>query len=460
MDSKEIIERIESKYPVNKVFAKYRGHEYQIYPWLKGRLFHFLMTGKEVLQGKDASVLSLQLKTLFYGWTNFFRKYNVWIFSKSFNRLEIEGEYHDKILEYIGELFGDQAWFIEFHLFNSRRHSKLKSKYISSKAILLLVEEVYSRFFLRKLTFKNLDILSEIQQELGGSVDVTQICKKYIAQHRVMSLALKILPNPTNVFLTVGYTNYGYIRAFKERGIKVFEFQHGMITKYHQGYYFKSVFDSCQFPDVLAVTGIRNKEVFDEDNLVAIKSVVPVGSYVLSHYYKLKDASVGKKIKVIAVSLQDGENCEELVPFIIKCAEILSGIQFLLKRRSVTEEYYTSKYTFPSNVVFEEKANVYELMAKGDAHCTIYSTAAVESLSLGTTNIIYNYKNFANLHLQQIKENKYSHFVESVDSFCEVVEGLFVPEPIDVVKSNQQNVQANYEESIRVLIKSELNEFS
>ena len=283
MTTREKVEEVESKIDFEKLSISKFGRTFQVYPWMKGRLFHKLITGSETLQGKNIRLFFRQIRSVFYGCWNFFRKYDVWAFSTSSERRLIDGKYHDKCFDYIGNNCGIKLLLIESRLFNYFPYRKIASKYAVSKSGIMLLEEIAGKFILRKINPELKQELTKLLAHVPDGINAKGILRKNLAQYKLMKLWLKLLPNPKVVFMTVAYTNFGYIRAFKERGIKVVEFQHGIISKNHHAYFYSKDIDPIQFPDYVVSTGDFEKSVFDEENHFPVKEVIPIGSFILDH---------------------------------------------------------------------------------------------------------------------------------------------------------------------------------
>jgi hypothetical protein len=461
MQIDEIIRKVESRRGLEGCTVRFRDKVFQVYPWVKSRIFHEMMTGKEVLQEKDGNVLWLQITSLFYGWWNFFRRYDVWVFTSSAERRQLGDVYFDKLFDFAGNELSLKTWILELRLFQVYPFRKIASKYASSRSLLMLPEEVYARLFLRKVHIENAAVLQEIQQELGTHVDVHAVVRKYLAQYAMMRFLLKLRPNPKLVCLSVSYTNFGYIRAFREKGIPVVEFQHGLISEEHYAYNYRMPLDAIQFPDYLASIGQFEQAVFANGNTFPLKQVFPVGSYILDHYQAAKPERAGNPVHSIAVSLQDGAENLAILPLLIAAAKALPEVQFYLKPRRTSVAFYLEQYEFPVNIHFEETKNIYALMAACDVHTTIYSTCAVEALSLGVPNILFDHLGLAKSQLgSQLSENPFTYFAQDPADFVSFVKDLLLPRKDEVIASNSKNIACNYQANLKACVHTILNEHS
>lgn len=444
----DIIENIEENYNVKNIQTTRYGLTFEIYPWIKAKLFHKYIMGVDTLKNKSIAVLCSQILSLFYGtWNLFIRKYEIWAFTNSIERIKISNKYHDKVFDGIEKQLNSKMLIIEFRLFKKYNYFKVASKYVTSKSIFLLFEELYGLLFIRKIHIDNSEIIDQIETELNCKIKIKSIVRKQLAQYRMMRFWLAILPNPKVVFLTVSYSNYGYITAFKEKGIKVIEFQHGVINKNHQAYYYKAKLNPTQFPDSLCVFGTNEFDFLKMDTEFPHVNNFVVGRSIIEYY--LHKAIENKEIKKICVSLQDGPVSDELIHFLLEFNSGLSKtFEFVLVPRRTSKKHYLEKYNFPDNFSFSSQ-NIYENIAQSDAHITAYSTTAIEALSIGKRSILIDIKGKAIEVFKDALGNNEFAFI--TDSFVELENHLSNSEIIEkaiIAKSNDYNIKSNYSNNI------------
>ncbi|MCH1479886.1 MAG: hypothetical protein L7U23_07285 [Crocinitomicaceae bacterium] len=444
----ELITLIETKHNVQSITARKFNRTFEIYPWIKAKVFHKMVLGKESLASKSTKSLLGQFKSLFYGtWNLFIRKYEIWAFTTSVERIKIEGKFTDKLFDRISSFSKGNVLIIEFQYFKKYPLKKVASKYVSSKALFLLSEEIYSRFFLRKTQIKNKAIIKEIEASLKCSVNADAIVKKNLAQYRMMKFWLKILPNPKYVFLTVSYNHYGYIRAFKESGIPVVEFQHGVISANHQAYNYIAQLEPIQFPDVISVFGENENTYLNEQSNMPIQYAHVIGRSIIDHYYSL--AKENETIQTISVALQDGPIGNKTIEFLLafnRCSE--KKYIFNLVPRRTSEASYKKDFEFPDNFKFT-KENIYHTISHSDVNVTAYSTVAIEALSLGKRSYLINIENKAKeVFLSILGDNPYVHFVDEPNELTELLsKHERNPKKHEVNLSNDVNISSNYKQN-------------
>jgi len=453
MTTKEKVEEIEGKIAVDEITIEKFGREFQIYPWLKGRLFHKHITGSETMQEKDFRLLVKQLLSLFYGCWNIFRKHEIWAFTSSSERRLIDGKYYDKLFDFIGNESGKKTLLVELRLFNYYPYRKIASKRAISRSLFIFLEEFYGRFILRMPEVKNQDILNDLNNEFDGDISEQEVIKKYLSQYKMMKFWLKILPNPKVVYISVGYTSFGYIRAFKEKGIKVVEFQHGLMTKNHSAYYYKKQFDSIQFPDNIVSVGECEIEVFDDQNTFPVNSVIPVGSYILDHYSSLDAKEKWSSPPKIVFAMQDGIIGDQLAEFVVELLPKIDGLaQVVMKTRRTSPDYYQTKYEALKKVEFID-VSFYDVLLESDIHATVYSTTAIESLSLGRQNILINIDNLSVEQLNsKLEGNNFTTIVDNVEAFIVAVREMKDTDKDSIKNSNSYNIKPGYKANILRLL--------
>ena len=447
----ELVAEIETKYDVRGIQTSRFNRSFEIYPWIKAKLFHKLVLGKESLANKSSKSLLLQFKSLFYGtWNLFIHKYEIWAFTNSVERIEINGRYSDKLFDKISSATKGKILLIEFQYFKKFPLRKVASKYVSSKALFLLSEEIYGRLFLRKFKVNNHEIITEIQNELKCQVNLNSILRKNLAQYRMMKFWLKILPNPKYVFMSVAYNHYGYIRAFKEASIPLIEFQHGVISENHQAYNYKAKLSPYQFPDYLAVFGENERRFLTQKSQIPIQGVSIIGRSIIDHYLNENKEKANKKN--ICVALQDGPIGDKAIAFLLdfnKASEI--KYNFILVPRRTSEMTYKNLFEFPVNFSFSKK-NIYEALALCDVNITAYSTVASEALSMGKVSILINIENKAKeVFEESLGENPYVHFINQPNDLVRILQKE-IPSKYEIAGSNNLNIKSDYQNNCTIMM--------
>ncbi len=436
----KVIQSIESEFEVEKV--QYKG--LPLWLEIRNRFFFKLSIGKETNLKVNASLAFSLLQAVFYGFFNWFRSYDAWFLGSGLNRVLLDGKYYDKLFDYPAQRIG-KSLFIELSTQKTKKRNTIASKYIVSRAPLIVLEKMFSLFF----NIKKVDqtIIEEIIKKYEIDYKPDYAIKKMVAQYRVMKLLLRLKKVPKVVFIAPSYTAYGFIRAFKEKGVKVVEVQHGVINGEHFGYNVYQSFDRVYFPDYLLSFGEREKRVFESPNLsIRQENIFPVGSFYIEHVQNNYPKSVSNDGQLIfSVSLQDCDIGQKLIPFLIEVARDNSNFSFLLKPRRTTIEEYLSLYDFPENMSLVGDKNVYETIMESHIHITAYSSCALEAPAMGRKNILVNFENKAIEYYGAILGKETTSYISTKSEFETVVAQLtFNPEQVrsdhkDVIVSGYKN---------------------
>jgi len=436
--------------PVSDLIWTRWGKGFQIYPWVKVRLLHKWTMGKETHVEKSRALFWGQVRSLFFGWKSFSKGSDYWMISNHLERTKINGKWKDKLFDPIADYLGqDKCRFIELQLFPPYQSDEVYSKRIISKAWWMLPEELIARLSI--LFFGRFEFPKEFKdmmKDLDVDVDLPSIVAKNWSQYIWMTWLLKWIKHPKAVFLTVSYSNFGYIRAFKEKGIKVIECQHGWIGGGHFSYRYDAQMDPIQFPDEMLVFGESDVINLKMANF-PVREIIPIGKSIIQYYQdKVPSSFVG--VKKISVALQDGIFSFELLKFVLECANSWGkDILWVIQNRRMPQEELESAFTFPKNVVWSN-VGIYDCIVQCDVHVTMYSTTAIEALSIGRVVCLYNWNDISMHHLgRYMPPSSYLHYVQSSEQMEAVMGGVSNVEKSSVVASNRSNIADDYDRRLK-----------
>lgn len=436
----QVIKSIEGKYDTKNVQYK------KLSLWLefRNRFFYTLSIGKESNLVINRSLYLTVFKSLFYGFFNWFRTYDCWVLSASNYRIQIGDKYFDKYFDYPASKI-KRTLFIELSVSPHYKLSRVFSKYIVSRAPIVIFEKLYSIFIVTKKI--DYSLYKDIQREYDTVIDPNYSIKKMISQYMSMKLLLFFKKTPSHVFIAPSYMSFGYVKALKEKGVIVVEVQHGVINKEHFGYNYYEEYNKNYFPDFLLSFGEREREVFDEANTyISQENVVSVGSYYIDYIANsfVREFDTSTYRLTFSVSMQDCEIGSKLLKFLINVAIKNSDCLFLLKPRRTAVSDYTSLYNIPENILFMEDLDVYKTILHSDFHITAYSSCALEAPALGVKNVLINLENKAKEYYSTVLDDNTTDYVSSEFEFNQLVSNLEIL-PKETVKSFHRGVfKANY----------------
>ena len=446
---------------------KYKG--VPIWPTLRLKSFYQIQE-----QEKGATNITRKLnftsvlvifKSFFYGISELFKlgQYEYLVFSGSERRKRVDGLYHERVVE--GLLAETNSLLIEnpFPLGKHYKKNEIPTKHIMSESILFLGIFILGFFGFKKNELENEQIILEIQKEYDFKINYNRFLLIHEGQYRLIKLLLKYFKKPKAVFFVYSASSMGYIKAFKESNIPVVEIQHGVINKEHNAYNVNTDFGKKLFPDYLLTYGNRELEVFNnpENYFINPTNVRPVGYYLLDKYLNRKTENQNEYIqnyqkkyqKIVAYTHQEVYE-KEILDFLIESANLSSKILFLLLPRFDLKDQPDN---LPENLIVEKNLNIYDCLRFVDIHSTIFSTCAIESLSFGVPNIMYNHKNFSKSYYADILgDPNHTVFIDSPYEFVHAILNHSFESKEYIAAASDNFFKRNFKENIKGFIEQEL----
>lgn len=456
----EQIRAVETSYEVDRIRA--RGH--QVWPLIRFSLWANFQSDVAPIRARSLSVArTLELiAQFFYGFTSYFRRYEYLSISDSSERKKINGRWVDKSVDYILEHL-PRTLLIELPLPKHYRKSEIQSSYIASKLPLYALEWIYATLFLRRIKIENEETIKRILADLKFDFNYHRVLRKHIAQYHVGRLLFWIY-KPKGIVIQPSYTNSGFIKAFKEKGVKIIEVQHGLITSSHEAYNVFRKLDNSYFPDYFLSYGKREGDLFNSGHFLASKDrVVPVGHYyldIINNSPRTVEEVIpeaGKFELTVSITGQNLPGVEErFVDFMIGVAELSPKVCFFYIPRNSDSAIFNIK-NYPKNLVIAVGKDTYEVIRLTSFHTTIFSTCAIEALALGTPNILVNIDNLAKGHLLDILQDpKTTTFVDTVEEYVTTLNN-FVPLQRDkILELNSYLIQSGYRQNVKRFIEEKV----
>ena len=143
----------------------------------------------------------------------------------------------------------------------------------------------------------------------------------------------------------------------------------------------------------------------------------------------------------------------------MKCDELLSEkLNWVIQTRRTPKEVYEEQIDFPANMQFGT-SSVYEAIATTDAHLTIYSTTAVESLSIGKPTVLFDLEGKATEFLGKlIGDNPFVKIVQSPAEFVTYIQQFKAHSLQEIAASNRANIQDHYKTQMDAYLHTLKNE--
>lgn len=387
-----------------------------------------------------------KLKNIFYGFKNWFRKYDYICFSDSAERRFINGVYKDKIMDDIIYRLNN-ALLIE--LPNPNHYKNTFTKYKVSQFLLDLI--VFISKIISSNTKMNNKELDNILLKEALSFDYKNIILNTEFEIKVYQILFSIY-KPKFIFINCAYCRYGVVKAARDAGIDVIELQHGVITKVHFGYISNIELNSTYLPTKLLSFGLNECNM---KNLL-IKDVIPIGSYYLN--YLLKNFKPDKELLtiiknykyVIGVSLQDADwEYFGMLSFIENVASKDKDVLYIIIPRKRKDSIKPS-----NNIILYDKLDCYNIILHCDIHVTLYSSCALEAPTLGIPNILIDIRNFATKYYKDILDKYHTKIVDNEDSFMKIIPEMAKLDKETIKAKNNTVFVTDYEKRINDFIES------
>ena len=459
---KNILKEIEGKYPVDTILVN--GE--QVWPYLRVA-YHFQYVNK-ISSQKGERPLSpslsflAKLKRLLnipYGMKHWLGKYDYIAISSTGERRSINGKYFNRLLDTIIDKLGrDKVLYIEIPIPSLHPIESIYTSKVVCYDVLELLAMIAEILTLRRYKIKNESILESINKEYDLSVDYLKVIKRFYARCMVFSLLFR-MSKPKVVLLSCYYgLLQSAIKAAKDSGAKVIEFQHGSIGEEHPAYNVYAELDKGCFPDYLAVFGKRELETFGDSRFIQPQHVYPVGSfyieYVKTNHIPNKNLVQRLKNYKVSIGITLASTAESrTVEFVCQAAVLDRDICYLLIPRYPQEEHYSS-FELPDNVMIVKDENFYELMMLADFHATVYSTCAIEAPSLGVQNILINIDGLSKrFYGNMLSDGRITRFTDTPEEFVSIANNFEKLDRDTIVKLNKDLIAVNYERNIQELLR-------
>jgi len=282
---------------------------------------------------------------------------------------------------------------------------KSKAALLKSNATTLLIEVL--PFILGKLRLGPKcipqvakDLFEDLQNELdSGIIDLEEIESSLYYMYWGKNLYTSILKIIEPNFVLIANPGcYELITAAKELGIRVIEFQHGFIDRYHPGYSWNS--DAVKFKEIMPIPDdiFLYGEYFKEELSTlgfwehSLKVVGSLGMDSVREKFR-----TGKTENIIISFTSQGIDQIKIIDFLSRFLDLARSkleIKLYIKlhpRNEIGEDPYTVAFQLNPNVkVFPSNSPIstLEIIRQSHFHLSISSTTHFEALALMTPTIV------------------------------------------------------------------------
>ncbi len=453
MNIVEKISIIEKDFPLEDI--SFKG----LPAWAVIRLYlSYHLAGKDPVKGTEF----LNVKRffyLFYGVLNYFRRYDFIAFTNASERRLLNAKLYDK-LDFLPSEY--KMLCFEQPIPGHYPRKNIPTRYIVSRLSVHGFVWLISKLVSGKIEPEN-QWLSFIEKE-KIEINVPMILKRFYAQYLVGKL-LFFLYKPKVFFVIPSFTNMGFVRAFREKGCRVVELQHGVINDVHIAYNYRNNLDTLSFPDYLFSYGQDEKKVFENNYFIPEEKVLPTGHFYLD--WLGRNFNPNKKLLEIlkkydiSIAFTAQTIIETKVnPLLFNIARQNEKVAFLYIPRIIKDRYdeLTGK---PENIIIVDWINCYEAILHADFHSTVYSTCSLEAPVLGKQNILIDFEGMAIKNYGKVlTDSKITVFVKTEKEFSEAIKSMPKISHDEIKRRGDHFIISDFKNNLKKNLQVVLNEYS
>lgn len=444
----------ERRYDVESI--RYKGE--QVWSYLRTYYFwHTVqnMTGEYARQQKQNPLQKVfkALRETFYGFRNWFKRYEYVVFSNTQSRFLHRGIYREKAFEALIDLLGkEKCLYIDLPNPDHLPRNRISTKRIVSKRLIDMIVRlllVPQRLLGRRV---EIPLLDTVNRENATSFDYDSFIRTFNVRKKVYRL-LFALYRPKAVFVSCYDSDQAILKAASELGIKTVEAQHSAIGAEHFAYNLSKPLDTSYFPDVLLSFGEYDKRALENTPNNPFARIYPVGRYQLELIAceplpeELLDLTGRYRLSVSVSTQYTAE--KKLALFIRELAREHTDIAFMFSLRHFDRDYYAEFGMGPNVYLFKGEYSCYDIMRVSDIHMTCYSTCAQEALFFGKTAILADIDGLATNFMGGLKSQNI-RIIQDVHGFSAAAELPFEDETSPLWATNHsQRLEAFIKQEIR-----------
>lgn len=244
-----------------------------------------------------------------------------------------------------------------------------------------------------RVTIINRAISDAFEIKIDLSTQFADTVFRFRTNYRLCRQLLERL-RPKTVYVVVSYFHLGaLIRAAKDLGIEVVEFQHGVFSRYHLGYSFPSRTAPLDyFPDKLLTWGNFWSELIDWP--ISRQNVISTGSPYF-HHMRQSHVNIPRQPGRILV-LSQGAIGRQLAERVASCIGELGNFEVIYK---LHPSEYDCWREYPALVELAQRRNVtiidyhadlYRLFAEAEYQFGVFSTAVYEGIGMGCKTVLFD----------------------------------------------------------------------
>jgi len=238
---------------------------------------------------------------------------------------------------------------------------------------------------------------------------------------------------PDKLLMVTSYCDHAIVAAAKSVGVKVIEFQHGLITPWHAGYswstYANYYRESMPIPDKIFLYGEYWRQNLLINGFWKVEELPVVGSLRMD-YHRHRNVSKPQNVIRLLLTSQnlDVENVLSfMVHFLRECCKQLPNVELYVKLHpgESDKDVYKKKLCFFPNVKIvasPEPPSTFDILLTSHLHLSIASTCHYEALALGVPTIILPFSGHESV--LSLTQTGYAYLARTPQELIEVVAKL------------------------------------
>ena len=452
---------IETRYPVEDI--EYNG--IKIWPFIRIFLFFKLFNKGDAIKSKRKQYLNIFCNTIksirILPLMDILKKKRVILFAHSFgSELKlIDGIYIDR---FFNEIINLEENILPIVLEDKLTYQPIFQKYVNISIIYTIIYSLSLIIKIKKIKMKNVDILIDINSELGININIyKKIIQIYCSIIVYKALFKFIRPSKLYQICYYNLNTMAASYAAKKFNIPVIEIQHGIIHPKHAAYITNKNIKENPYPNYFFSFSDIYKEIISS-SIYERENIFLTGYYYIElikkrkkQNYEMFKKKYGKYENNIKITIAGQVGIEKDIIMMMKSiVKINTNIIFIYIPRKFTSEI--KKHSSP-NLIIEDELDVYQCIQNTQITSTVFSTVAIESLVFGTPVILLNINNLAKDCFSKLfSSTKSVYYADTPDEYVNIISKAISMDRNQVVDEGE----CFYADNHREKIKKAINEIS
>jgi hypothetical protein len=441
-DKIKLLQEIEARFAIESI----RCNGEPFWPVLRSFFYNQAMDDVLLKHSKSRFLSLRKIRNVFFGFGNWFQRKEYIVLSNEMERKKLGDFYIDKLTEGFIQLKGkDKVLYIE-QVKDSHLDYQAYNKDMVSLDTLILMAGIYMKIFnpQRRIKIEGEAVIRAIAEQYAFDINYESSLNIFLSKTIAFEWVLKSIKPKALIITDYGYFWATY--AAKKAGIKVVEFQHGVIGNSHPYYHPAKKMNPRFCPDYLLVFGEADKEALSHGNYVPAKQVIPIGNFYIGQLaQKQPNPEILGLISNYHYSVcvpTDPITHTGILNFIKVLAAKLTNCIFLIAPRNLSE---VEESLLP-NLRLVKQYPFQELVRHCDFHTATNSTCCLEALALGAKNILLDNDGLASQYYEKVlTDRRFTVFVTSIDEYEQYLLKMKDIPRQETIESNRAIYMPNHE---------------